>query len=262
VFTHTRASWQDPRKPVTGPLMVWRNVDTIAIHYTAADNLIDGDPGEHASNLPAYMRSMQSAYLSSRGYSLGYNVSVDWLGGSWEIRGVDIRCAANKGWNERTFAILMLVDGDDMATTHAAAEVRRIVAECERLAGRVLRIAGHGEIGATACPGSGLRAQITIGEFSPRWNPAPPPPPPVLPPPTVWRSRRCSRSSATMTTGTTLGGGCSTVARRCVCSPNEEAYAKLLAYERVGMVKLYPFFSTLASPHWMSTADRAQFGCA
>jgi hypothetical protein len=44
--------------------------------------------------------------------------------------------------------------------------------------------------------------------------------------------------------------------------PNEEAYAKLLAYERVGMVKLYPFFSTLASPHWMSTADRAQYGCA
>jgi hypothetical protein len=262
VFTHTRASWQDPRKPVTGPLMVWRNVDTIAIHYTAADNLIDGDPGEHASNLPAYMRSMQSAYLSSRGYSLGYNVSVDWLGGSWEIRGVDIRCAANKGWNERTFAILMLVDGDDMATTHAAAEVRRIVAECERLAGRVLRIAGHGEIGATACPGSGLRAQITIGEFSPRWNPAPPPPPPVLPPPTVEESFKMltivgNDDNRDDPRRWVFDGGTS---MRLL--PNEEAYAKLLAYERVGMVKLYPFFSTLASPHWMSTADRAQFGCA
>jgi hypothetical protein len=262
VFTHTRASWQDPRKPVTGPLMVWRNVDTIAIHYTAADNLIDGDPGEHASNLPAYMRSMQSAYLSSRGYSLGYNVSVDWLGGSWEIRGVDIRCAANKGWNERTFAILMLVDGDDMATTHAAAEVRRIVAECERLAGRVLRIAGHGEIGATACPGSGLRAQITIGEFSPRWNPAPPPPPPVLPPvPPLEVTKMLTivgnDDDRNDPRRWVFDGG--TSMRLLPERGGVREAARLRARRDAEAV---PDLLDVASPHWMSTADRAQFGCA
>ena len=177
MFTHQREAWQDPRMPVTGPAFQPARVEAVVIHYTAADNLIDGDPGEHASNLPAYLRAMQRDYVTNRGYSVGYNVAVDWLGGSWEIRGVDFRCAANKGHNERTFAILVLVDGNDMATTQASAAIRRLVAEVEALCKRTLTIVGHGQLrdpnAATQCPGSGLRSQVALGEFSPRWNPAP-----------------------------------------------------------------------------------------
>lgn len=181
-FTHSRLAWTNPREPITGPAVDWRTIDTVVIHYTAADDLIDGDPGEHADQLPAYMRAMQHAYLTSRGYSLGYCVAVDWLGGSWEIRGADIRCAANKDHNTHTFAILVLVDGNDMATHYAAAEIRRLVAEAEALAKRSLKIIGHGQLQnpnhPTGCPGSGLRAQITLGEFSPSWvNPMQPPTP-------------------------------------------------------------------------------------
>jgi hypothetical protein len=184
-FTHDRAAWEDPAVPVTGPAMNWARIDTVAVHYTAADDLIDGDPGEHAEDLPAYLRSIQSSYVRTRGYSIGYGVGVDWLGGSWELRGVDIKCAANKGHNEHTIAILVLVDGNDMATTHAATEIRRLIAWFEVLAGRQLTITGHGQLrdpdAATACPGSGLRAQIALGEFSPRWTPPAPFPPPIPP---------------------------------------------------------------------------------
>lgn len=186
MFQHSRAAWQDPKLPVNGPAYIAARVDTVVVHYTAADDLIDGDPGEHASGLPAYLRAIQRDYVTSRGYSIGYNVAVDWLGGSWELRGTDYRCAANKGHNEHTFAILVLVDGNDMATEHAAATIRRIIGELERRRGSELAIVGHGQLrnpnAATACPGSGLRAQLALGEFSPRWNPQPePPPPPPIP---------------------------------------------------------------------------------
>jgi hypothetical protein len=167
---HPRSSWVDPRYPVTGPATNWGRIDTAVIHYTAADNLIDGDPGEHASNLPAYIRSIQRSYETNRGYSIGYWWAVDWLGGVWQLRGWDIKSAANATHNEHTAPILVLVDGADAATDEAAESIRCLVAETSRIAGRPVTITGHGWLtGAqTECPGAGLRAQIFAGDFAPR----------------------------------------------------------------------------------------------
>lgn len=182
---HTRESWQDQRYPVFGPLDNPADNDTIVIHYTAADNLIDGDPGEHASDLPAYMRAMQRSYVLNRGYSLGYLFAVDWLGGVWQIRGWEFQSAANKDHNGHTWPILMLVDGADSATPEAVRSVQLIGYEASRRAGRPQAVKGHGQLRvetgvgtATACPGVGLQAQVNAGVFSPK---APPPVPPVVP---------------------------------------------------------------------------------
>jgi hypothetical protein len=180
---HPRSSWVDPRYPVTGPATNWGRIDTAVIHYTAADNLIDGDPGEHASNLPAYLRSIQRAYLTDprRGYSIGYWWAVDWLGGIWQLRGWDIKSAANATHNEHTAPILVLVDGSDGATPEAAHSIRCLIAETERIAGRpVVDITGHGQLtgAATQCPGAGLRFQIALGHFNPQPDPDPIPEPP------------------------------------------------------------------------------------
>jgi hypothetical protein len=181
---HARSVWMDPRYPVTGPRAPWPFIDTGVIHYTAADDLIDGDPGEHAENLPAYIRAMQRAYIDSRGYSLGYWWAVDWLGGVWQIRGWDIKSAANAAHNEHTGPILVLVDGNDPATREATRSIRALIAEGQRRAGRAWAIKGHGQLRretglgtATACCGIGLQAQINAGEFSPTTDPAPVPTP-------------------------------------------------------------------------------------
>lgn len=173
---HTRESWQDPKFPVFGPLDDPSNNVTAVIHYTADDDLIDGDPGEHADDLPAYLRAMQRSYVLNRGHSLGYLWAVDWLGGIWQIRGWEYQSAANKGENATTWPILVLVDGDDPATPEAIESIRLLIAEAGRRAGSPLFIKGHRDIGATACPGAGLYAQIKAGLFSPR--PTPPPIPP------------------------------------------------------------------------------------
>lgn len=264
-FTHPRAEWQDPKLPVVGPAIDWTRIDTAVPHYTAADNLIDGDPGEHANNLPGYLRAIQRDYQLNRGYSIGYNVAVDWLGGSWELRGDTIKCAANKGHNEHTFAILVLVDGNDMATEYAAAEIRRLIGEAETLARRELAITGHGQLQnpnhPTGCPGTGLRAQITLGEFSPRWvDPNRPVPPPIeITPPIITEAKMLiivgNEDNHDDPRRWVWDGGTSLRYLN-----NEAEYTRLLDLSRAGVCQFHPVFSTLASPFWMPTAERSQYG--
>jgi hypothetical protein len=186
-YTFTRQSWQNPTQPVTGPPIVWPDVTTVVIHYTAAKDCPEGQPLEPYR---AFLRAMQNDYTVNRGYS----VAVSTVGQSWEIRGVDIKPAATKGYNDVTYAILITVDGDQPASPSAVAEVRRLVADAERRAGRKLAIVGHGQLGATSCPGVGLRAQIAAGVFTPI-QPTPPVPPAPTPEDdmnaaTLWRDAR------------------------------------------------------------------------
>lgn len=182
---HPRITWQDPRWPVIGPVDDWTNNTTAVIHYTAADDLIDGDPGEYAHMLPQYLRNMQYSYAKpksqgGRGYSVGYLFAVDWLGGVWQLRGWEFQSAANVNHNSYTVPILMLVDGDDGATEEALAAARAIIREAGfRAGGRRLAVVGHGDIGSTSCPGAGLRRQLRAGQFDPY---AVTPPQPVVPP--------------------------------------------------------------------------------
>lgn len=154
-----RSSWQDPKQPVVGPNSLPQRVDKAVIHYTADDSI--------PKDIPRYLRDMQAAYVRSRGYSLGYNCAVDQAGNVYEIRGFDIRCAANREVNESSFAVLLLVDGDDAASPQAVASVQRVVAAVQAWCGRGVDVVGHGEVGATACPGVGLRKQIADGLFDP-----------------------------------------------------------------------------------------------
>lgn len=186
---HPRSAWQSAARPVTGPALPWPQIDTVVIHYTAADDLIDGDVGEDWAGIPAYLRAIQSSYLNKQptGYSVGYNWAVDQRGEVWELRGSDVKCAANRDHNDHCVAVLVLVDGDDQATPPAAAAIRALVAEAEQRAGRHLAVVGHGQLQdpnhPTGCPGIGLRLQIAAGVFSPRVVPEPDPVPAPLPPP-------------------------------------------------------------------------------
>ena len=161
--------------PVVGPAAMPASIVRIAIHYTAAANLSDGDAGEKAGDVPAYLRAIHRDYTVNRGYSVGYSFAADAYGQAWELRGLDIKCAANKGMNDTTYAILCIVDGNDAANPPMVGAVREIVSAIYAHLGRIVPIVGHRDIGATACPGTGLYAQIQDRTFVPI---APPPEPP------------------------------------------------------------------------------------
>lgn len=179
---HPRADWVGA-EPVTGPAIRWADFDTVVAHYTAAPNLIDGDPGEQWGLLPQYLRSIHHDYLHNRpqpdgspGYSIGYCVAVDARGEAWELRGFDIKPAATKGHNDHAWPILLLVDGQDAATPEAVETVRELVTRAQGQAGRPLAIRGHRDFAATQCPGDGVYGQVQDGTFRPRLVVADPPP--------------------------------------------------------------------------------------
>lgn len=168
-----RAVWEEPGWRVgahtnSGP-QPWNRAEYVVIHYTAAA----GTPEDYDGVL-AKLRQSQRSYVTSRGYSYGYNWEVDRAGRIWEIRGDDYMCAANGNTdsNSRGPAILCLVNGAEPANQAMIDSVRRVVAYCEQRAGRTLRVVGHRDVRATACPGAGLYAQVQNGTFRPQ--PIPP----------------------------------------------------------------------------------------
>lgn len=185
MFDRSRAAWEvagyrigehTRSRPVR-----WADVDMIAIHYTA-DRRANRDTA-------TYLRAMQRSYVDHRGYSLGYSVAVDQDGISWEIRGTDHMPAANVGYNDRTFVVLELVDWQDEANPLMIAKTRDLVAWARQQAGRRIPVVGHRDIAATACPGTGLYAQIKANVFEP--TPTPEYDVKLIDPPTrIYDSRR------------------------------------------------------------------------
>ena len=172
VAIRPRGDWQNPAQPVVGPTMVLSTVTMLPAHYTAASTVPD--------DTAAYLRAIQNDYTVNRGYSIGYNFAVDQAGVCWECRGFDIKCAANKGMNEVTIAVLCLVDGADAMNPAMVTTFRELGAEAERRAGELL-VVGHRDIGSTACPGDGIYHQVVTGQLEPAA--APPTPEPSPPPP-------------------------------------------------------------------------------
>jgi hypothetical protein len=189
-FTHQREEWLGGLPFGSSDRFEWHDVDLFVIHYPGGDELPTGDPGETPEQFARHLRSSHSYYLSNRGYSYGYNAVVDWRGESWEVRGEDFECAANKYVNGRSFAVQLVVDRKDPATPAQIEAVNQMYAQACGSAGRALKILGHWQTTVkpytsdtgvdTDCPGAGIFAQIQAGAFG---MPKPPPPPPPPPPP-------------------------------------------------------------------------------
>ena len=173
VTIRPRTDWQSASQPVVGPAMVLGSVNLLPAHYTAAATV--------PSDTPPYLRAIQNDYTVNRGYSIGYNFAVDQAGVAWQLRGFDIKCAANKGMNDVTIAVLCLVDGADAMNPAMVQTVRELGAEAVARTRPDLLVVGHRDIGSTACPGDGIYHQVVSGQLEPAVTPDPIPPTPTPP---------------------------------------------------------------------------------
>lgn len=173
-YDYLRSAWVNRSKPVTGPAFPgWAAIKRIVIHYPGADWAdmdFNNDGDEDWEDTALLLDNTNNYYWTSpgRGYAIGYNAAADIFGSTWALRSSDFQCAANKGYNESSFAILVIVDGDAKATLAQVEAVRDLIAQIRVLAGWDIPIVGHGEVGQTSCPGLGIRMQIADGEFEPR----------------------------------------------------------------------------------------------
>lgn len=180
---HPRESWVDPCYPITGPAQNLANVIQPVAHYSAAANTPDGDIGEFDYQIAPWLRAVNRDYWTNRrtdappkiicgrtlpGYAVGYLFAIDWLGGAWELRGFDIRAAANAPTNAWTAPLIFITDGATPASELAWATARAIGREFRRRSGRadfVNSFVPHKRLpgAATACCGAGITAQIDAG---------------------------------------------------------------------------------------------------
>lgn len=172
MIIHPRSSWQTRLEPVTGPALVWADIDEVVIHYPGADWAdldFDNDGTITDADSIWLLRAMQHAYLTDpkRGYSLGYGWLVDPQGHVWEIRGATIRNAANKGRtgiaNRTTVSIIVIVDDQDPANLAQLAALNELLAHLDELVAGELDTIRHGDLDATPCPGAGITAQYHAG---------------------------------------------------------------------------------------------------
>lgn len=164
-FDYPSTTWASP--PISGPPFIWSNIQKVVIHYPGGGSVPSGsDPNA----VKQYLNNQHNGYLNDpdRGYSLGYNAAVDKYGNTYGIRQDAYKCAANLPQNDTSFAILLLVDGNEGATAAQIAATKSLLGQCNRYAQKFLPITYHGGLSgaATACPGSGLIAQINAGDFN------------------------------------------------------------------------------------------------
>jgi len=161
---HERGDWESSTEPVTGPAPFPDQVHTCVAHY----------PGASASWQPPadvakHLREGQHSYLvdPNRGYSYGYG----WVIGPnpfpdiWEVRGFDIRNAANNGdfepyksmtnpsWNGRTVSIQIMCSTEHPPTADQVRSFQYCLAMCDDFYGETLDLKGHKDSDFTDCPG-------------------------------------------------------------------------------------------------------------
>lgn len=193
---HRRETWEpvavarDRNLSKKPPLQVLANVTRRATHYTSAINLPDGDPGEILDGIDGirqllirsnydYLRNRSDGGYTSLitgeyfpGYPLGYSWAYDWLGGIWEINGIEFRPSATSMHNTYTKADLMLTDRNDPASQLMMRSVREVGRTLKQLGAVHLenRPWAHGWFKertgtgtATVCCGYPVKEQINQG---------------------------------------------------------------------------------------------------
>lgn len=155
--------------PITGPAFDGGIVDGIVWHWSGgAVNLVQGEA--------AVLRQMQAAYMSQRGYSLGYSYAVGPSGAVWEIRGIDFRPASNgdTATNRRAPSVLILAASmADDVTPVQLESLRWLTGWLMARLPQATRRYGHRDLWATACPGDRWWADVHAGRFDPTPTPIP-----------------------------------------------------------------------------------------
>jgi LysM repeat protein len=174
-YTHRRSAWLGSMQWLPAPAFNWNPIEVFVVHWPGHDGAWDGDPGESADRLDDFIRNAHNQYMhrEPEGYNIGYNIAGDWLGGTWELRGDEFKCAANAGLNDIAISYIVFCDLDGRITPQAIAAVQRTFAQARAIKPGI-RLIGHGQgpalyparrPTATACPG-GLQQYVNDGTFA------------------------------------------------------------------------------------------------
>ena len=134
----------------------------VVLHYSA----ITARHLDHKAQCAERVRQHLRHHTESKGWIyLAYNWVVCPHGHIFEGRGWRARNAANRGENYRTLSVLWMGGPTDPVTPPAIKAIRRVLSAAF-FRGWEEWVRGHGELGATSCPGP-LQELIDDEQFGP-----------------------------------------------------------------------------------------------
>jgi len=204
IVVHDREEWQLPSRPVKGPAPYPNLVHYAVIHWPGASST--WVPPKTTAQTAAHLRWSQDMYLNDpkRGYSYGYSfvigqTPINWnaaevLTDIWEVRGTDIRPAANNGdkgiyddfsnpnFNGRSIPIQLTASAAHAATHDQIEQARYMVSAMDQVYAERLTVIPHRTSDSTTCPGDFINSKIAAIAVRPEWKPTTPPVDPAPPP--------------------------------------------------------------------------------
>jgi hypothetical protein len=180
-----RTAWTATARPSGLTAFVAAAVSGMALHWPGTTGVI-GDPGSKsiAGRLDGYRRYHVTPEPRGHGWrDIAYSVAVDQAGRVWDLRGLDVRSAANgtAELNRVWLGVLLLLGPGEQPTAQMVAALRwlRNSLVLPRYP-RAVKVVGHRDIRPepTDCPGPAVTALIRSGAITktPAKTPMPPPP--------------------------------------------------------------------------------------
>jgi hypothetical protein len=160
---HERGDWQTATEPITPPPAASPEL----VHHAVCHYPGSGDTWVPPTDVAAHLRSQQHWGLGAKGYNYWYNfvIGPNAFPDIWEVRGFDIRNAANNGdkppysdfedpnWNGYTVSIQIMCSTAHPPTADQIKSFQYCLAMCDDFYGETLTLIGHRDSDDTDCPG-------------------------------------------------------------------------------------------------------------
>lgn len=134
--------------------------DGVVIHHSVTAE------GNSMGDVKATLRQIDNLHRSKGYGGIGYNIAVDYAGRVYRARGVNIQGAHTVNANAKNYGIVYIGDGRKRITKEATDAITKTVAWLEKHSGHKLKVYGHQDLYATACPGPKIQKLVDNGTFS------------------------------------------------------------------------------------------------
>lgn len=126
--------------------------------------------GKSRPEVEAILRQIDDQHRSQGWGGIGYNLAVDYAGRIYRARGINIIGCHAADNNGRNYGVCYIGDGRDRITNAAVEAIRQCVKLLQQRSDKRLKIMGHQDLNATACPGPKIQKLVNEGKFRVQHN--------------------------------------------------------------------------------------------
>ena len=154
----------------TPPAATTNTITDFTVHYTGTSQV-----NAKREDVARYVKNIEQSQFNRdpRMSAIGYNYLIDKYGRIIEGRGWEYRNASNGGSanNTTSYSVCVLVGvNDNKPTDSILLALRRLYKFLCTITGRQLKVQGHRDVRATACPGAELYTLVQSGRIEKKGN--------------------------------------------------------------------------------------------